>query len=585
MKSLSQTLDNLLKGKPKTIKGLFSYLIVPTAVLLVYCSTFTILSTKYLQKGVNSIFTGRLGVLLVIPMVFFLLGFIILLKMNRIVNLDLITPRENLESTDLILLLLPLSPIVQYILNNQDILSTFDSVVILMFFIIFSGIQILIIPWILGHIGSFRVLKIIGLSFSFTITYMAILSKNYSWLNKGSLKIQLLFFFAIFLLTYFLYRPKNKWILYIPILAFFSSNLIMQIPSIFKGNSDTPLNPSDFKLVSAVEGRQPMKEPNVYLLLYDAYVPNETMKAYGIDNSEQEKYLHELGFTFYPRTYTLFADTMRSMGRVLNASMVIEGDLNSSVSGDGKVMHLFKDLGYQTYGIFPYDFMFRGRTPKYDYYIPKFSGPTFRHMLSAILIGEFRFDIGFYDQNHSEFITEKQQFLLDASRKRSFVYMHTNVPSHSQNSGACLPDEIDLYKNRLNSANGEMKLDLETILKNDPDSLIIVAGDHGPFLTKNCGVLSDSYKNSEISRLDIQDRYGTFLAIKWPDEEFTHYDEITILQDIFPAVFAYLHQDSDILKTKIDSVIKLDNVISGVTVNNGIISGGKDDGEPLFLSQ
>ncbi len=573
-------------GKKQAAKTLLSHILVPLFILFLYCVSFSFYSHNFLPKGVNSVFSDRFSEILLVLLFIAISVFILLLRSVKFASNDFLSPLDRIEAADLFLILLPLSPVIQYILNNQDLLSPYDSMVILGIFFLLSGLLIILIPWLLSGVGSSRVLKMMGATFTLTIVTMAILSKNFSWLGKGSLKIQLLFFACVFFITFFLYNPKNRWGLYLPVMAFFLSTLLMQFPAFLSSDTKPSLNsPSDFELVAAVGDKQPARKPNVYLLLYDAYVSNETMTAYGIDNSEQEEYLRELGFKLYPRTYSIFADTMRSMGRVLNASMEIEGDLNSSVSGDGKVFHLFEDIGYKTYGIFPYDFMFRGLTPKYDNYIPRFSAPPYSHLLSAILIGEFRFDIGFYEQDHSEFVLEKQEMLFDASRQKSFVYMHTNVPSHSQNSGACLPDEIDLYEDRLNTANREMRQDLDTILNNDPGALVIIAGDHGPYLTKNCGVLSETFNMNEISRLDIQDRYGTFLAIKWPDAEFARYDDITILQDLFPAIFAYLHQDPKILETKLDPVIKLDNVISGATVKNGIISGGINDSEPLFLSQ
>ncbi len=64
--------------------------------------------------------------------------------------------------------------------------------------------------------------------------------------------------------------------------------------------------------------------------------------------------------------------------------------------------------------------------------------------------------------------------------------MHTHLPYHSQNSGVCRPDEIELFGERLAQANIEMKQDLALVLENDPEAIVIVAGDHGPHLTKNC---------------------------------------------------------------------------------------------------
>ncbi len=60
-----------------------------------------------------------------------------------------------------------------------------------------------------------------------------------------------------------------------------------------------------------VGAREPVKTPGIYLLIYDAYVENETMLGYGIDNLDQQQYLEELGFKIYPDTYSIMAYHIR----------------------------------------------------------------------------------------------------------------------------------------------------------------------------------------------------------------------------------------------------------------------------------
>ena len=161
----------------------------------------------------------------------------------------------------------------------------------------------------------------------------------------------------------------------------------------------------------------------------------------------------------------------------------------------------------------------------------------------------------------------------------SFIYMHSALPRHGQNSGVCRPNETALYENRLTEANDEMQQDISIILKNDPGAILIVAGDHGPYLTRNCVRYID-FDASELTRLDIQDRFGTFLAIRWPTQDFENYDDITVIQDTFPAVFAYLFSDTSILEAKIETT----TISNKITVVDGVIQVGVNAGEPLFLS-
>jgi hypothetical protein len=184
-----------------------------------------------------------------------------------------------------------------------------------------------------------------------------------------------------------------------------------------------------------------------------------------------------------------------------------------------------------------------------------------------------------------QFVVEKHNVFSEALETPKFIYTHSNLPIHSQDSGACLPNEVELYAERLAKANLEMKQDVEMLIENDPRAIVIVAGDHGPYLTKNCFHTGGVYDVSEISRQDLQDRFGTFLAIKWPTSDYGEYDEITVLQDVFPASFAYMFEDPGLLEAKVVPVT-LDRIrASGAGVAGGVIMGGLNDGEPLYVGE
>jgi hypothetical protein len=428
---------------------------------------------------------------------------------------------------------------------------------------------------------------ILGMAFVLTITSMALLSHYFSWFGEGKITIQLIFFAGIFLVTWLLYNLKNKQILYLTIVVIFVSNSLIQVISNSARSGEPSLPVVDNRLLSLIKGRIPVITPNIYLLVYDAYVSNETMLSYGIDNSNQEDYLKGQGFVLYPKTYSIGSNTIESMSKVLNASTEYYGNSRKGVSGDGLVQNILKYLGYETIGLFPTDFMFRGIGSSYDFSIPASSKPEYIQLISAILIGEFRSDVGYTDQTYDQFEETKQKIFKSDYGNQVFIYMHSSVPGHSQNPGVCRPEETSLYSVRLKDANYEMTQDINTIIAYDPGAIVIVAGDHGPYLTKNCDVISGTtgvYDISEISRLDIQDRFGSFLAIRWPMQDYAKYDDITVLQDLFPVIFAYLYKDEKILESKFVPIIPTPNKFSDISINNGIIQGGINDGEPLFLS-
>jgi hypothetical protein len=428
----------------------------------------------------------------------------------------------------------------------------------------------------------------LGMAFTFSITNMALLTRQFSWYEIGSLKIQLLILGGVWFISWLLFKINLRNFLYLLIAVNFASNSFLQIINREVTQSYADLKQTDNMLVALIDSREPVITPSIYLLVYDAYVANETMLAYGIDNRDQEQYLKGLDFKMYPHTYSVGSTSITSMSRVLNSSMSYYGNERRAVSGDGIVQNLLKKFGYKTYGVFSSEYFFRGVIPSYDYSVPRYDGSFLDYgssvslLIKAIFMGEMRFDITFDEIPSEEYIEEKKIILSEVTEEPRFVYMHSKFPGHSQFSGVCRPNEIELYGERLAWANLVMQQDIEMIMENDPKAIVIVASDHGPTLTKNCTITRDEYDISEINRLDIQDRNGTFLAIKWPSLDFEEYDDITVLQDLFPTIFAYIFEDQGLLKSKIEPITDHGTRISGVEVSDGTIVGGIHDGEALF---
>jgi hypothetical protein len=557
----------------------FSYILVPLFLLDIYFISFEFLLTPLfdIPGGVNFVFADISWKYLSVLLIGCLLVFIILV-FNKKGDLIVKRPDDKLTRKEIILLLLPLTPIVQYIIVNQEILSLTGVLRVVIFFVLFSSIYIYLVPWIFHRFSSIRMLSVWGLAFVYSIVSMASLSRQFSWIYSGNLAIQWLMLVGIFAMTWVFYHLNTANLFYILIIVMFTTNTVMQLNAYPDWKDRTSGVVTDNKLLSLVGDRLPANTPNIYLLIYDAYVPNETMLAYGIDNRPQEEYLIAHNFELYPHTYSVANFSLGSMSRVLNISTDYYGNPRRSVSGDGVVQNLLKDFGYTTYGIFRDDYFFLNIDSSYDDSIQKRSS-TPEFVWRSILMGEFRFDVGYNELPREEYVEAKRRVFEIPSDEPKFLYTHSLLPGHSQNSGVCRADEIDRFEKDLLTANDEMRQDIETILEHDPGAIIIIAGDHGPYLTKNCTKLERDYSASEITRLDIQDRFGTFLAIRWPTDEYSAYDDITVLQDIFPAIFAYLFKDEQLLESKIEPT----TLYSFVTVKDGILIGGVNDGEPLFI--
>jgi len=150
----------LILKKKLEVKYFITNVLVPLVVLVLYCISFAYLSSRLFTEGVNYIFVSRLwnyALLLLVGLCFI---FFVIFKLKKADKFAFKFSTEKLHVSDLILLFLPLTPVVQYILNNQDILSLIESLSVLVFFIFFSSLYIYVIPVFLGIVTSTRALMI-----------------------------------------------------------------------------------------------------------------------------------------------------------------------------------------------------------------------------------------------------------------------------------------------------------------------------------------------------------------------------------------------------------------------------------------
>lgn len=554
---------------------------------------YTYALSYILPGGVNQDFTSWLSRGLMLPVVVLNSLFIILFFRSRKEEFLQKEPSKFFRGKDMVFLLLPLAPVARYIILNYEYMNFFNALVLLAVFSAAAFVPVLLIPGIVGIIGMKRfkgVLMTIGVTLSFMIINMPSLSADYTWHGKGDPAVQGLVFSVFFILVlagYFL----NKRALKAGIVIFFVTSTAVALL-----NPDSRyLEPEreTSAMVALTFNKEIENRPDIFLLTYESYVENETMLQYGIDNSEQEDYLKEQGFHIYRGTYTVGAASLTAMSRVLEVTAPepprAVQDYRRATSGDSAVCRILRESGYETYGIFLNDFFFdrRGKGGAYyDYFFPEEAAPTYLLIFKAVIEGVFRYEASFESADYSEYLSEKRRILSSKSSVPRFMYTHNKYPGHSHNFGRALGDEIEIYIRGLHKANEEMRIDVETAIQNNPDAIIIVCGDHGPYLTKNCSWTSRglAYSMSEINRLDIQDRYGSFLAIRWPDDSDIDHDKIQILQDIFPAVFGHLYDDFPVESARIERTTLTPWTVSGVVVRDGIIEGGINDGEPLFES-
>lgn len=570
-KNLVSEFLSILKNN-KYILLTFNVITTFCCVLLLY-SILSFLFYKILPNGVTKDFFIRSFSYYSVVPILYACYIIIKLIYNSENNFN--KRRENISIGEIAFIIIPMIPLSQYIISNANILTSHDVLYSFIIMLIIIGVIVIIIPYYLSSIIDKKILQSAILAIVSLIAFMPLVSSIFHFAGTGSLtKLLPLLLILVTLAIVIVFFSNKKLVVFCVVL------LVSNSISVYM-NSDNIETGKSQKINMLQFPKFKMKN-NVYLLTYDAYVSNETMRKYGINNKKQEVFLKDNGFTIYPEVYSIAAASTSTMGRVLNITSSNNGVIES-VAGDGFVFDIFKQNSYSTAGYFENAYFFTGAENKYNSSYPAVKNVNPLSMIyTSILSGYFRFDLGFSDFSRKDFLYNKYKY-LNSIKNNSFIYTHTG-PGHSQNSGQCLNNEIDLFKDRLDIANNEMVKDIKTIEAKDPSAIIIINGDHGPYLTKNCTSLTHHYSSSEIDRLDMQDRYGTFLAIKLPNGDVIGHSKLNILQDVFPEVFNYLtksnHFDSFKLKTR-----TIEDVTSGVYIDNGIIHGGKNDGEKLFLGE
>lgn len=302
------------------------------------------------------------------------------------------------------------------------------------------------------------------------------------------------------------------------------------------------------KILEAISNNNIKGIPSIYFLVYDGLTGPAVNKYYGINNNNQFNFLKKNNFTLYNDILSFQKTSILSIAATLELSKR-SPIKRTSYQRKNLVGFNIVDEVYEyhqkrrLYSASPH--FFKGQIKKDNAEVVILGSKKFNGLLNGVLIGEFKFDIERFGKSKLTWGNIKEKYL--SQNFDGFQYMHYGLPGHSQNSGKCLETEVSDYQERLESGNKRMKEDIELINKSNPNAIVIVAGDHGGYLSFDCiGNRTKDYKGSDLSL--IADTYGTFLAIRWPDNNFKEYDDIHTLQGVFVSILAYIMKDKNFLK-------------------------------------
>ncbi len=459
----------------------------------------------------------------------------------------------------LVLYLIPLIPALHIAGSNTDYLSGG-------FYLLFFLSILLLITISLGwffftsptNISTTSLIKY-STVFIFLFTILPLFRAFFTFTNRIDPDFWFLLGFGLALSYFAPLKNIKKYIL--PVISIFLVVFALQFTIRLVGVVSNK-GPGHVEIPELLQNIELQEHPNIYLFVYDG-IPNERVfHDLEIPFNTLDSVLTRYDFELYDDTYTLNFTSLGSMASMLNIDDGSEDyipELRNIYSGNSVVNLFLREHRYETYKLLRnfYTGTFAIQNEELvDAYFPEKTVTDvqldfFITLIRGIVQGELQFDTtGLVLEEYSEEAVQRKKIeLIKTPKDRVFVVNHYSRPGHSQNSGRLLPNETALWIERLEEAMEQMARDLEAIEKYDPEALVILVGDHGPFLTGD-GHLLINYSNDEITPEMIWDRIGTMIAIRWPDSDKANlYDQdLQVNQDIFSVVFSYLANDSTALR-------------------------------------
>lgn len=267
-------------------------------------------------------------------------------------------------------------------------------------------------------------------------------------------------------------------------------------------------------------------KPNVYLVLSDSFASFSYMDENGIDLSDFKRRLGERGFRLYENMFSNYHATTDSMLSMLGMKhhyyqaahklSEVSSTARQIIGGENDLIRLLKNNGYATRYIHGGDYLLlHGCTAHYCF--PASSSLAGAETVMAEVLPQVltrRADLGSVPLHTFREAVSTQLAMGEASTEPQFDYIHFFAPGHVSNRlvGTCDEElELEQYASSVMDTTGVLDSLLDEIIRNDSEAVIVLSGDHGPFIANQCG------RQVDIGTIEeYRDRVGVLSAVRWP---------------------------------------------------------------------
>ncbi|TYA58287.1 hypothetical protein [Formosa maritima] len=319
-------------------------------------------------------------------------------------------------------------------------------------------------------------------------------------------------------------------------------------------------------------------KPNVYVIQPDGYTSFSELKkeTYNFDNSNFEQFLDNNNFKLYIDFRSNYTTTLSSNSSMFAMKHHYYNNYKNKpnelyntrkiITGNNPVVSIFRENNYKTFLLLDISYLLVNR-PKmlYDYCNIDYSEVPY-------------LDRGF--SINKDPLLDLKQIIESHPDSNNFVFIERMLPMHITNDTSDsegIQGERKKYLEQLEEANIWLTSVVQLISEKDPNSMIIIAADHGGF------VGMESTQESGLKQTDealVTSIFSTVLAIKWPDNKVPNFDnKLKTNVNLFRVLFSYLSHDTSYLENLEDdksySVIK-----EGVPV--GVYEVINENGEVVF---